>query len=61
MIELCCEYLSVRRISLCIYICSYHVMYAFQSESTFCSCLDVKELPAQNRRDIWSLSDCNGN
>ena len=41
-------------------VCSYHVTYAFQIESTFYSCLNVKELLAQNRRDIWSLSDCNG-
>ena len=27
---------------------------------TLYSCLDVKELSAQNWRDIWSLSDCNG-
>ena len=37
---------------------SYHVTYTFQSESTLSSCLNVKELLAQNRRDIWSLSDC---
>ena len=29
-------------------VCSYHVKYAFQSESTLCSCLA-----------IWILSDCN--
>ena len=40
-------------------ICSYHVTYAFQSESTLYSCLNVKELLAQSRRKIWSLSDCN--
>ena len=40
-------------------LCSYHVTYAFQSESTLYSCLNVKELLAQNRRKIWSLSDCN--
>ena len=39
-------------------ICSYHVTYAFQSESTFYSCLNVKELLARNRHEIWSLSDC---
>ena len=33
-------------------VCSYHVTYAFQSESTFCSCLNVKELLAQSRREI---------
>ena len=31
----------------------------FQSESTLYICLNVKELLAQNRRDICSLSDCN--
>ena len=33
-------------------VCSYHVTYAFQSESTFYSCLNVKELLAQSRREI---------
>ena len=32
----------------------YHVMQAFQSESTHYNFLDVKELPARNRRDIWT-------
>ena len=42
-------------------VCSYHVTYAFQSESTLhSSCLDVKEFLARNRCDIWSLSDYNG-
>ena len=40
-------------------VCSCHVTYAFQSESTLCSCLNVKELLARKRRKIWSLSDCN--
>ena len=39
---------------------SYHVTYAFQSESTLYSCLNVKEPLAWNRRDIWNFSDCNG-
>ena len=39
-------------------VCSYHVTYACQSESALYSCLNVKEL-AQNKRKIWSLSDCN--
>ena len=34
--------------------------YEFQSESTLYSCLNVKELLAQNKCDIWSLSDSNG-
>ena len=38
-------------------VCSCHVMYAFQSESTLYSCLNVKELLARNRCKIWSLSD----
>ena len=35
-------------------VCSCHAMYAFQSESTLYSCLNVnvKELLAQNRHDI---------
>ena len=40
-------------------VCSYHVTYAFQSESTLHSCLNVKEILARSRREIWSLSDCN--
>ena len=40
-------------------LCSYHVTYAFQSESTFYSCLNVKELFAGKRCGIWSSSDCN--
>ena len=39
---------------------SYHLTYAFQSESTLHSCLNIKELFPRNRRDIWSLSDCIG-
>ena len=39
-------------------VCSY-VTYTFQSESKLYSCLNVKELPARNRRKMWSLSDCN--
>ena len=38
---------------------SYQVTYAFQSESTLYSCLNVKQLLARSRREIWSLSDCN--
>ena len=33
-------------------VCSHHVIYAFQNESTLYSCLNVKELFARNRRDI---------
>ena len=33
-------------------VCSYHVTYAFQSESTLYSCLNVKELLSRNRREI---------
>ena len=33
-------------------VCYYYVTYAFQGESTLHSCLNVKELLAQNRRDI---------
>ena len=40
-------------------VCYYHGTYTFQSESTLYICLNVKELFAQNRRSIWSLSDSN--
>ena len=40
-------------------VCSCHVTYTFQSESTLYSCLNVKGLLARSRRKIWSLSDCN--
>ena len=41
-------------------VCTYHVTYAYQSESTLYNCLNVKELLARNRRHIWNLSGCNG-
>ena len=37
-------------------VCSCHVTYAYQSESTLYSCLDVKELIGQ-RRILRSLSN----
>ena len=40
-------------------VSSCHVTYAFQSESTLYSCLNVKKLLVGSRRKIWSLSDCN--
>ena len=40
-------------------LCSCHVTYAFQSEFTLYSCLNVKELLARSGRGILSLSDCN--
>ena len=40
-------------------VCSCHVTYAFQSESTLYSCLNVKELLPRSRREIWNISHCN--
>ena len=40
-------------------VCSCHVTYAFESESTLYSCLNVKELLARSRREIWRWTDCN--
>ena len=40
-------------------VCSYHVTYAFQSESILYYCLNVKELLARSRHEIWSLIECN--
>ena len=45
---ICTVHLTVR---------SCHVSYAFQRESTLYSCLNVKELLAPSKREIWSLSD----
>ena len=39
-------------------VCSYHITWAFQSESSIYSCLKVKELLALNKREILTLSDC---
>ena len=39
-------------------VCYYHLTYPFQSESTLYNYLNVRELLAGNRGDIWSLSDC---
>ena len=39
--------------------CFYHFKNEFQSESRLHSCLNVKELLAWNRCNIWSLSDSN--
>ena len=44
---------------LMVTVCSYHFTYVFQSESTLCICLNVKELLARSRCEIWSLSDYN--
>ena len=35
-------------------VCSYHVTFAFQSESTLYNCLNVKEPLARSRREIFS-------
>ena len=39
-------------------VCSYHVTYAFQSESILYCCLNVRELINQNRLEVWSVSHC---
>ena len=61
---LCCEWNNLTKLwsdKTFLTVCSYHVIYAFYSNSTLCSCLNVKELLARNRRDILNLSNCNGN
>ena len=40
-------------------VCYYHATYAFQSQSTLYNCLNFKELLAQSRHEIRSLSECN--
>ena len=48
------EYYLFRNVLTCQNqtVCSCHVTYEFQSESTLYSCLNVKEFLAQNRREI---------
>ena len=48
------------QIDMTLTVCFYHVMYIVWSQSTLYSCVNVKEVLAQNRRNIWCLSDCNG-
>ena len=50
---------EVIEVLLFLTVCSCHVTYAFQSQSTLYSCLNVKELLARSRHEIWSLSDYN--
>ena len=38
---------------------AFYVTLTFQSESILFSCLNANEFLAQNRRDIWNLSDSN--
>ena len=40
-------------------LCSSHVRYAVQSESTLYNCLNVKQLLPGSRREIYRRSDCN--
>ena len=49
MIELCCEYLTVR----CIWLCYHQVTYACQSESTLYRCLNVK--PGRSESQVMFL------
>ena len=53
------KYAYYQRVFLYTVCSCHHVTYAFQSESTLYSWLNVKELLAWRRREIWSLSDCN--
>ena len=40
------------------FVCFYHVTYSFRV-NLHCSSLEVKEVDAWNRRDIWNSSYCN--
>ena len=52
---------AVFRVLICsvhLTVCSCHIRYAFQSESTFYSWLNVKEHLAGSRCEIWRWSNC---
>ena len=51
-----CSWFNINNLT----VCYYHVTYMFQSQFTPYNCLNVKELLARNKRDIWILSDSNG-
>ena len=46
---------KLTKLQVLLTVCSYHVTYAFQSESTLYNCLNVKELLAPNRPKFWNL------
>ena len=46
------ETFMIKKVKNNMTVCSCHVTYAFQSESTLYSCLNVKELLARSRREI---------
>ena len=46
------ETFMIKKVKNNMTVCSCHVTYAFQSESTLYSCLNVKELLSRNKRDI---------
>ena len=56
MIELCCEYLSLRCIWLYVIIM---LSTSFRVNLHSIVCLNVKEFLAPNRHHIWGLSDSN--
>ena len=57
MIELCCEYLSVRCIWLYVIIMSRTSFRVNLKSTVF---LNVKEFLARSRRHIWGLTDSKG-
>ena len=58
MIEVCCEYLSVRSIWLYFIIMSHS---SFRVKPRSIVCVIVKELLARRRRHIWILKESNDN
>ena len=57
--QMCLCFWHLAKLQKQMNVCSCHVTYAFQSESTIYSCLNVKEFLTWSRREIWRLSDCN--
>ena len=47
------------KIVIILTVCYYHLIYELLIELTLCTCQNVKELFAQSRGYIWSLSDSN--
>ena len=50
--QIACDITLITLLMNRLTVCSYHVTYAFQSESTLYSCLNVQELLARSRREF---------
>ena len=54
----CMKWAKQRQVTSLLTVCLYvHVTHVFQSEFTLYSCLNIKELLARTRCDIWQIDE----